>query len=130
MKRGLACVVAILATIAAVYITHPRDEGAFLAYVHRYGSYDGRPERLNAPDSTLIEAGDHACAWLARQPPALWRTGLSHRVAALFDAYRADMADGDRGLPSSVLPGAWAYLCPGTKYLVKPHYIFSDPSGD
>jgi hypothetical protein len=37
------------------------------------------------------------------------------------------MSSSDRQLPEAILPGAWEYLCPGTKYLVKPHYVFGDP---
>jgi hypothetical protein len=40
------------------------------------------------------------------------------------------MTEADRALPSAVLPGAWEYLCPATKYLVKPHYVFGNPGTD
>jgi hypothetical protein len=124
---GVILTTAIAVALALVLYSHPRDEGAFLTYVHRYGNYHGHPNDFSASDSALLRGGDDACEWLAHRRPALWRTGDRFRLSSLFEAYNRQMSATDRALPNAVLPGAWEYLCPGTKYLVKPHYVFSDP---
>lgn len=126
---GLVCVLAVIAFVGGVYVTHPRDEGAFLNYVKTYSQYPRKQE--SRPSSVaLIQAGNRACDWLSHQIPALWRTGSGHTVNDLYRSYGGADADADLALPSAVVPGAWTYLCPATELLVKPHYVFSDPPGD
>ena len=124
---GLILTTGIAVALALVLSNHPRDEGAFLKYVHRYGNYHGHPKDLDVSDSALVAGGDDACQWLAHRRPALWHTGDHYRLPSLFTAYSRHMSAVDHALPKAVLPGAWEYLCPGTKYLVKPHFVFTDP---
>lgn len=127
---SLVAAVSIVAVIGAVTVTHPRDEAAYLRYVHRYGDYHGKPASDQVPVEHLIAAGDRACDWLARQPMALWRTGPHFRFPALMAGYQAEMSQRDRALPRATLAGAWEYLCPATKELRKPHYVLTSPPGD
>lgn len=122
---GLVCVMTIVAVVGGVYVTHPRDETAYLKYVEKYGQHQRNPS-----SDRLIEAGNEACAWLSHRPPALWRAGEGYRVGDLADAYRNSAKDGDSALLQTIVPGAWKYLCPATELLVKPHYVFSDPHSD
>ncbi len=124
---GLVVVTAIVAIVGAVYVTHPRDDAAYLAYVHRFGDYDGR-HVSGPPLDQLIDAGSRACSWLGRQPPGLWRTHAPYRLSDLSDRYVGTMSDADRTLPSAVVPAAWTYLCPATTLLVKSHDVFTEPS--
>jgi hypothetical protein len=124
---GLVCSVAAILGLGAVLMTHPRNEQSYLAYVSTYGDYRGRPVAALPPSATLVAAGDRACAWLDHQPVALWRTGSSWRVSSLFGRYKHAISAADAALPRSVVPGAWAYLCPASLYLHKPHYVFGSP---
>ena len=126
---GLTCCITLMVALGVVFITHPRSETQYLSYLADYGNYDSRAVD-NAPPEVLIAAGDRACSWLDHQQPALWRTGRSWRVDSLFRDYQRAISQGDASLPKSVVPGAWAYLCPASLYLRKPHYVFSDPSHD
>jgi hypothetical protein len=123
---GLVCSLALMVALSAVLVSHPRDERGYLAYVSRFGNYNG--QRLDLPPRTaLVAAGDRACAWLDHQQYALWRTDVSLRVDSLFRRYSHASSAADHALPRSVVPGAWAYLCPGSFYLHKPHHVFTRP---
>jgi hypothetical protein len=116
--------------ITAVFVTHPRDENGYLNYVAKYGDYNGRKLADPPPSEVLIKAGDRACNWLQRRTPALWRTDPNHRINSLYLSYLAHMSRADRNLPKTMLPGAWEYLCPGTKALIRPHDVFGRASHD
>lgn len=120
----LAAVVAV----AAVYVTHPRNDEGYLAYVDRYGNYDGRSLQHPPPATVLLAAGDRACDWLGRQPPALWRDDRRRTVGSLLARYDSEMPRADRALPETVPAGAWAHLCPATREFVEPHRPFGTAS--
>lgn len=120
--------------IAAVELTHPRNEAAYIDYMRTYG---GAASPINNPPSAaaLIAEGDRACGWLGGQPWALWRTSDQYRILSVQDRYNQQTAG--HTAPGLVNPdrlgiaaGAWAYLCPAAMELRKPHFIFSDPHQD
>jgi hypothetical protein len=125
----LGCVAAIAAVIGVVYVTHPREEAAYLSYVRTYGNYDGtHPRKASAQE--LISAGDRACDWLFHQTPGLWRTTAQHQLYGLSRAYARTMSTADLSLPSAVVPGAWHFLCPATADLVQGHDLLRDRNDD
>lgn len=124
---GLLSVLTLVAIVSAVFITHPRDEAAYVRYVHTYRSYNGEPVAPVAA-AELIAAGDRACDWLSHQQPGLWRDRAPYRIFDLSDRYTPTMSAADRAMPASVLPGAWHFLCPGTTLLIRSHQVFEDES--
>ena len=112
-------------------ILHPRDEDAFIAYVDRYfpGWWSSVSQEVPArdrawverhPDAVLAE-GEAACAWLESQAdvPGLVPSG-SVTVGAMIGRYKQESAsstgvDVDERSRSSIVAGAWAYLCHGAR---------------
>jgi len=131
---GLLIALGLLAigTVVEVHLKHPRDQAAYLAYLRKYSVGQG-PVTL-PPAALLVAEGDKACHWLGSQPMAYWRNGTSYRFPAVMMRYRLDVrghaVPWGKALPShhSVATAAWAYLCPATWQLHKPHYVFSDPN--
>jgi hypothetical protein len=117
----LVCALLVGALVAGVFLTHPRDEPGYVHYVRKYGDYDGRRANTAATDTDLIAAGNRACDWLKHRRPALWRADARHRLDGLSDAFEESRPKDDRKLPTSVVPGAWTYLCPATRALIMPH---------
>jgi hypothetical protein len=133
-RVGLVCslLAALVFTglVVALNVAHPRDEAGYLDYVHTYGNYNGRPVKAAPSDELLMAAGERACFWLANQSVALWRTDDSRTVDALYRRYEDEVSSTGPNLPRSVAPGAWAFLCPATKELVRPHRIFDSRPQD
>jgi hypothetical protein len=138
---GLTCAVIALVTstviIARVQATHPRDEAAYLHDAHRYTHADGGLKAYDAhvaitypSDHQLIQAGDRACDWLGHQPPALFITGYHFSPKRLADVYWKATLDSPWAMPRPVYRNAWEDLCPATLFLVKPHFVFSNPPSD
>ena len=150
MRRILAVLAAlvVLAAVAGAWTFHeryPRDEAGFLRYVRQYpgvihAAYAAdipaatdAASQFTTPPGAMIAAGDRACHWLSAQPYAGLRTSASFRVSALVDRYVTTAPSGTlgwSGYPDSgaVTSSAWAYLCPGTMELHKPHWLFGAPS--
>lgn len=140
----VALALAVVGTVVVVHLKHPRNEAAYLEYLRLYGR--GVQTSATGDDFTdapialpsipaLIAEGDRACDWLGHQGYALWRTGASHRVDALYQRY--DTLTQSRQLPwagdpdhVSIAAAAWAHLCPATLDLHKPHYVFSSSEPD
>jgi hypothetical protein len=117
--------VVLAGVVGAVFVTHPRNEGAYLRYVHRFGDDNGRHAKGPvATDAQLLAAGDRACTWLKHRQPALWRYGPDHEINSLGGRYEKQRSTADRALPRSVVPGAWEHLCPAVKELVGPHRLW------
>lgn len=147
-RRLLAGLVGLTVLLALVGVWqfrahHPRDEVAYVAYLRQFpgavevgenGDVDAAlaaASRFTTGPNALVAAGDHACTWLSQQPYAGLRSGPRFRVAALSDRYlRTSPTRGWTGYPDSfaVTAGAWAYLCPGTLDLHKPHWLFGAPT--
>jgi len=127
---GLAGMLILAIAVVGVILTHPRNEGAYVEYVVRYGDYKGQKLSAPPPSEVLIDAGDRACDWLQRQSIALWRTDQKYRINSLFPVYQADMTKADRDMPEAITAGAWEYLCPATKAFIKPHDVFGNASSD
>jgi hypothetical protein len=139
---AVACLLAIfllagVAVVVSVHITHPRDESAYLAYLEAYGDAESdQPIADLAPAHSLVEEGDRACSWLGDQPVALWRTGRKYRFGWVMDRYMSQQ--GDRpvvwgsGSPgrSAVVAGAWSHLCPATWELHQPHQLHGNNGSD
>jgi hypothetical protein len=118
-------VIVVAAVVVRVYMNHPRNEAAFIGYVHKYANFDGR-KLTNPPErAVLLDAGDRACDWLGDQSWALWRNDPERTVSGLLVRHESAMPRQDRTLPDSVSVGAWAFLCPATRTLVQPHRPFS-----
>ena len=138
-KAGVVAVVVAAAVVlspavavAGVHVTHPRDEAAFLDYFDGHLSGEDTPPTPMPSTDALLEQGDRACAWLATQPWAMLRTDEKFRFAAMADQYLDQMSPhSDRVGPFptqyDVAGAAWTYLCPATRYLQKPHYVFNQP---
>jgi hypothetical protein len=67
---------------------------------------------------------------LAHQPPALFVTTYRFSPKRLADVYWKFAWDSQWAMPRQVYRDAWDHLCPSTLYLVRPHYVFSDPPHD
>ncbi|MFL6101275.1 MAG: hypothetical protein ACJ71T_15120 [Actinomycetales bacterium] len=126
----------VVALVTGVNLQHPRDETGYLTYLRTYGDMSSdQPIELPA-HAGLVSAGQDACSWLSGSEFALWQTSVHHRFPARMDAYLrsrgAQPALPWSGPPdrSAVAAAAWAYLCPATWELHKPHYVFSSPPGD
>jgi hypothetical protein len=129
---------ALVAIVVGEHATHPRDEDAYIAYLH--GDYDADAGQTQEavgelpPTTALVAEGDRACNWLGDQPTALWRTSNDYRFPALMARYRhavrgSELTWGDAPPDHyTVATAAWAHLCPATWQLHKPHYVFSDPN--
>lgn len=138
---GLACIaiglVTTTAVVSQVRAANPRDETAYLRDAHRYTrddgglrGYDTHVQMTDPSDRELIEAGDRACRWLAQQPPALFVTTYRFSPRRLADVYWRFAWNSQWAMPRQVYRDAWDHLCPATLYLVRPHYVFSDPPHD
>lgn len=128
---GLTTSVVVVVALAVVLVSHRRDESVYIDYVEAYGDYRGHGAALGQAElEAVIEAGERACAWLAHRPIAGLRTGRQFEIGTLQSIYRRQISEADQTLPSSFLPGAWAYLCPGTAELVRPHTPFRDTTAD
>ena len=139
-RTAIAIVAAVGLVVGVAFITgpavaerilHPRDEGAFTGYVATYfpgwasSASPGVPARdlewvKQHPDAVLAE-GDAACAWLESQPdvPGLVPSG-SATVGAMIGRYQRETADStetdiDERSRSSIVAGAWGYLCHGAR---------------
>jgi hypothetical protein len=126
----------VVALVVGVNLQHPRDESGYLTYLRTYGDTSSdQPIELPAR-AGLMSAGQDACSWLSGSEFSLWRTDPRHRFSARMDAYLhstgAQSPLAWSGLPerSTVAAAAWAYLCPATWELHKPHYVFNSPPGD
>lgn len=132
---AITFVLLVMATVIGVYVTHPRDEQGYVAYLQKYGRGHAKDRPELPPTAALVVEGKAACAWLGDQSPALWRTGNAHRFPAVMTRYQHATAGhraawGDaRPDHLSVATAAWHYLCPATWQLHKPHYVFSQPGG-
>jgi hypothetical protein len=125
----------VVAVVIGVNLAHPRDEAGYLSYLRTYGDMTSDQPIALPPRSAVLAAGQDACSWLGGSGYALWRTDLRQRFSARMSAYLRS-ADA-RTLPWSGLPerstvaaAAWAYLCPATWQLHKPHYVFTSSPGD
>jgi hypothetical protein len=116
---------------AAEAMIRVHRESQFNGYWHTYlpgwgsSASPGVPQRDRAwtrehPDAVLAE-GYAACAWLAAQPqvPDLVPSGAA-TVDAMARRYQGATAastnvDIDERSRSTIVVGAWAYLCPGTR---------------
>lgn len=139
----LVCALVAGAVVGGVFLTHGRDEVAYLRYVHqndgevgltadvkgsktagRAASGSGQ-QTTTAPvtlaDSDLVSAGDAACDWLQHRPPALWHDDAAHEISTMVPEYAATMDVKDKTLRTAIVSGAWAHLCPATRVLVSPH---------
>lgn len=126
---GLVMTMVFGAVVLGVHMTHPRDEGSYLAYVRAFGDYDGHRVGAHVASGALLAAGERACAWIRQQPPALWRGDQRYRTYWLRARYESQRPRSERGLPRAVVPGAWTYLCPATLELIQPVRLFED-TGD
>ncbi len=107
-------------TVAAVFISHPRNEAAYLRQLHSYGDrYYLRKHPTS--DAELLATGDRACTWLKHRQPALWRYGRDHELISLNGVYLKSLGAEERRLPGYVVASAWQHLCPAVKELVGPH---------
>ena len=126
----------VVTIVIAVNLRHPRGEAGYVTYLRMYGDTSSDAPLADLPPRpTLVSAGDDACAWLSGREYALWRTSPEHRLPATMAAYLHDVQADPlawSGPPdqSSVAAAAWTYLCPATRELHKPHYVFSSPPGD
>jgi hypothetical protein len=129
--------VLLLVWLMSVKASHPRDAAGFIE--HLDGKVMSRGESVLAPldDETLIAEGDRACAWLAAQPRALWRTDTEYRIGSLIERYQETPYVGEplevanfstSEVRSMTTLTAWTSLCGATLEFRKPHYIFSSPS--
>ena len=128
----VATAVGAAALVVGVQLTHPRDTAAYIDYLHTYGSTTGEQLVDLPPAADLVAAGDHACDWLAGQTWALWRTDVSRRVSTLQARYENEFGDEPTGWGAApardaVLAAAWAYLCPATLELRRPHWVVGAP---
>lgn len=136
LGAGLVLGVGVVALVIGVNLRHPRDEAGYLTYLRLYGDPSSDAPLTDLPARPgLISAGNDACAWLSGQEFALWRTSPAHRYPATITAYlestRTDPI-GWSGPPdrSTIAVAAWSHLCPATRELHKPHYVFSRPPSD
>lgn len=142
MKKALAIVGGIVTVLLlgvvglVVFIdrTNPRDEAAYLTYLKTYGDNTGNPITTLPPSTQLFAEGDKACDWLAGTGYALWRTSAEWRFPAIQGRYLTLVQNqplpwGTTPSHDTVLAAAWAYLCPATEQMHKPHYLFSDAGG-
>jgi hypothetical protein len=121
LMTALVCVVFLGLLVAAVMVSNPRDQAAYLHYVKEHGNYDGKRVKVVADREDLVAAGDRACDWLRWREPALWRGDGGHNLTAQQTAFLKKASTKDRTLPKAVVPGAWKHLCPGTRILIEPH---------
>lgn len=112
--------------VAAVFITHPRNETAYLRELHGYGDRYYLKKHPTS-DADLLATGDRACAWLKHRQPALWRYGPDHELISLNRVYLKSLGADQRPLPGYVVAGAWKHLCPATRELVGPHRLWPQP---
>ncbi len=141
VAAGVILVLAVgLAVVAFVHVQHPRDEEAFLSYVHESSAVGGRYDFEGVDDDFLIAEGDAACRWLQEQPLALYRRGGEWTMGSVLDRFTQES-----GLPSDawdfghqtmqanreVVAGlAWSFLCGASRELRETHNPFNKPPSD
>jgi len=97
---GLALVVV---AVGLVYVTHPRDEEAFL---------DG-PQLAGQPELSLAR-GDAACDWLDSQ----WREAVEQPELDLSLNHLGERYEAETGQDRWFARKAWVDLCGGTALLL------------
>ncbi len=133
----LVVLVVTTGVVGLVFVTHPRDENGYVAYLKQYGDLTSdAPIPVLPPRDALVAEGDRACSWLQGQSYALWRRGTTFRYPAVQDRYVATLNGRHppwAGPPDGigVMTAAWAYLCPAVVELHLPHHLTrSAPPGD
>ena len=133
--RRLAYLLVIVVVLAGVgvgliFVTHPRDEDAFLAY---YAEYDR--EAAKHPER-LLESGDAGCDWLNDQVPVVFQPTTQVGDYDLVRRYEPEDANArrdarrDTSLARRDAAVAFDTLCGGTHLLIQithPWEPFTSP---
>ncbi len=98
----VAGLLVVVVAVGAVYVTHPRDEYAFLGYVPPPGQ------------SELLARGDAACDWLDDQ----WRVAVEQPELDLSVDYLSELYEAETGENRWFAREAWGDLCGGTALLL------------
>jgi hypothetical protein len=130
---ALASMLALVAgTALTVYFTHPRDDAAFLADLHRTGMSKSWDKAFSIQtDAYFVLQGEDACDWLADQGMALWRTNEFWQLNAVTRRYAltADLQDADlwgtmrdaRRARSQIARYAFDSICGASYVFHQPH---------
>jgi hypothetical protein len=125
-------------TVITVYLTHPRDDAAYLANLHRAGTSDGWDNAFSVQtDAYFVMQAEDACAWLSDQDMALWRTEPWYELPTVAKRYglTADEQDTDlwgsikeaKSARETIAQYAFTDICGATYEFHRPHYLWRDP---
>jgi hypothetical protein len=132
---ALASMLALIGgTALTVYFTHPRDDAAFLANLHRTGTSTSWEKAFSVQtDAYFVLQGEDACDWLGDQGLALWRTEDFWQLDAVTGRYAetADLQDADlwgsmpaaKRARSQVARYAFDSICGATYVFHQPHSL-------
>jgi hypothetical protein len=128
-------------TVITVYLTHPRDDAAFLANLHGAGKSDGWDNAFSIQtDAYFVMQAEDACTWLSEQDMALWRTGAWYELPAVSDRYGLTADEQDYDLWGSIKEAkaaremiaqyAFTNVCGATYEFHRPHDLWRDPPAE
>ena len=115
--------------VAGIYVTHPRNEGRFLAQLSNSAFPRVWTTFLSDHDNAFfVKEGDRACTWLAAQPMAWVRNAPKYQLQNVMDRYLAetkqdtdwDMGATDFAARRVVATSAWNNLCEATLLIHQP----------
>jgi hypothetical protein len=124
-------------TVIIVYLTHPRDDSAYLAHLHQGGTSPGWDRAFSIQtDAYFVMQADDACAWLSDQPVALLRTGEQYELGAFSSRYGLTADEQDYDLWGGVKAAtsartmiaryAFTDICGAAFEFHRPHYLWRD----
>jgi hypothetical protein len=131
----------VAAGVVTVYLTHPRDDAAYLAGLHNAGTSHAWDKAFAAQtDGYFVMQGEDACDWLGQQGMALWRTQSPYRLEAVVSRY-ANTTDGQddelwgthkaaMAARTRIAELAFDHICGASWEFHKPHYLWRESSGD
>jgi hypothetical protein len=131
----LASMLAVAAgTVLTVYFTHPRDDAAYLADLHRTATTRAWDKAFSVQtDAYFVMQGEDACDWLSDQGLALWRADefweleqVSLRYAETADLDDASlwgtMRDAQKAR-AQIARHAFENICGATYEFHRPHSL-------
>lgn len=126
--------------VAGIYITHPRNEGRFMAAMERADFPDDWQAFVaDRGEDFLLTEGDRACDWLSDQSFALLNGSDSVSLQNRMNRYLDETSNVNAAwvLSETTFDGrrlaaaaGWNYLCEATLLVHQPYNVFGDPGGD
>lgn len=135
-----AMIVLPMLFVAGIYITHPRNEGRFMAAMERSDfPHDWQTFVDERDEAFFLHEGDRACSWLAAQSIAGLRGGDSYTLQARMNQYLDqtsnvnsawELDDTEFAGRRLVAASAWNNLCGATLIVHQPYHPLGEPTSN